>query len=168
MTDKIGYEALTQAAMRGVVRDVLRQTARDGAPMGDHHFYITFRTKAQGVKIADHLIDRFPQDMTIVVQHQYWDLEVHDTHFEIILKFAGVPQHLFIPFSSITRFVDPSVNFGLSFESTQTENGELISPVAALTDQDKQLAGSDEAESVEKTAGSAAGTVVNIDAFRRK
>lgn len=167
MTDQIGYEALTQAAMRGVVRDVLRQTARDGAPLGDHHFYITFRTKAQGVKIADHLIERFPQDMTIVIQHQYWDLEVHEKHFEIILKFAGVPQHLYIPFASVTRFVDPSVNFGLSFEQTQAGDGELIAPVAISSDQDRNFAGSDEAEPAEKATGSA-GTVVNIDAFRRK
>ena len=73
MTDQIGYDALTQAAMRGIVRDVLKTTQENGAPAGDHHFYITFLTKAPGVKIADHLVERFPNDMTIVVQHQYWD-----------------------------------------------------------------------------------------------
>ena len=84
MTDYIGYEALTQAAMRGVVRETLRQVSGGTTPPGDHHFYISFRTKAPGVKLADNLIERFPDEMTIVIQHQFWDLEVHDTHFEII------------------------------------------------------------------------------------
>ena len=101
MTDYIGYEALTQAAMRGVVREALRQAAKGSAPPGDHHFYVTFRTKAPGVKIPDHLIEQFPEEMTIVIQHQYWDLEVHDGHFEIILKFNRVPQHLSIPYVTV-------------------------------------------------------------------
>ena len=89
MTDYIGYDALTQAAMRGVVREALRQARANGEMPGDHHFYVTFRTKAPGVKIADYLVERFPEDMTIVVQHQYWDLEVDEGHFEIVLKFNG-------------------------------------------------------------------------------
>ncbi|MEN8877197.1 MAG: ClpXP protease specificity-enhancing factor SspB, partial [Hyphomonas sp.] len=108
MTDYIGYEALTQAAMRGVVREALRKGYNSNGLPGDHHFYLTFRTKAPGVKIADYLVERFPEEMTIVIQHQYWDLEVEDSHFEIILKFSGVPQHLHIPYAAITRFVDPS------------------------------------------------------------
>lgn len=164
MTDNIGYEALTQAAMRGVVRNVLQTTQTNGAPAGDHHFYITFRTRAAGVKIADHLIERFPQDMTIVVQHQYWDLEVHDDYFEIILKFSGVPQHLHIPFSALSRFVDPSVNFGLTFEHADSATGETVIAPAQQTEipMGADIAG--------KTAQDQAvhGTVVNLDAFRRK
>ena len=131
-------------------------------PIGEHHFFITFRTKAPGVKIADHLVERFANDMTIVIQHQYWDLEVHDTHFEIILKFSGVPQHLHIPFSAITRFVDPSVNFGLNFEATPDNADEnLIAPVAEKAP----------AQTPSKPAdvpADTADTVVNLDAFRRK
>ena len=164
MTDLIGYEALTQAAMRGVIRNVLQTTQKNGAPAGDHHFYITFRTKAPGVKIADHLVERFPQDMTIVIQHQYWDLEVHDSHFEIILKFAGVPQHLHIPFSSITRFVDPSVNFGLPLDATSDPSDTIIDPAiepAPSTTDSKQAS---EASGTDANTS----TVVSIDAFRRK
>ncbi|MEO9970217.1 MAG: ClpXP protease specificity-enhancing factor SspB [Hyphomonadaceae bacterium] len=163
MTDRIGYESLTQGAMRGVIRDVLKQTAQLGAPIDDHHFFITFSTKAPGVKIADHLVERFATDMTIVIQHQYWDLEVHDSHFEIILKFSGVPQHLHIPFSAITRFVDPSVNFGLSFEvSADGKPDRVIAPA-----EEANIAGK-EAEADEAASANSADTVVNLDAFRRK
>lgn len=163
MTDNIGYEALTQAAMRGAVRHVLQTTQANGAPAGDHHFYITFRTRAPGVKIADHLVERFPQDMTIVVQHQYWDLEVYDGHFEIVLKFSGVPQHLHIPFSALSRFVDPSVNFGLTFEPADGDTA-VIAPAT-------QTAGtlpSSESDHDAMDEESEQGTVVNLDAFRRK
>ena len=160
MTDQIGYEALTQAAMRGIVRDVLKTTQENGAPAGDHHFYITFLTKAPGVKIADHLVERFPNDMTIVVQHQYWDLEIHDAYFEIILKFSGVPQHLHIPFAALTRFVDPSVNFALTLEPVSDQGKTIVAPAkeeAPATGQIENKPSQDEAK----------GTVVNIDAFRR-
>lgn len=166
MTDKIGYEALTQSAMRGVVRHVLRTVQKNGAPAGDHHFYITFRTRAPGVNIADHLVERFPQDMTIVVQHQYWDLEVYDGHFEIILKFAGVPQHLHIPFAAITRFVDPSVNFGLTFEAANADpDNTIIDSTGDRTD----APASSEDTSLAPTPDTAntANTVVNLDTFRR-
>lgn len=161
MTDDIGYEALTQAAMRGVVREALRMAQPAGHAPGDHHFYVTFRTRAPGVQIASYLIERFPEDMTIVIQHQFWDLEVHENHFEIVLKFSGVPQHLYIPYTAITQFVDPSVGFGLSFEAkggTMTQS--LVSPVEATESAPpEQEAPRDAAD---------AGTVVNLDAFRRK
>ncbi|MBU1287393.1 MAG: stringent starvation protein B [Alphaproteobacteria bacterium] len=154
MTDYIGYDALTQAAMRGVVREALKRALANGGLPGEHHFYITFRTKAPGVKVADYLTERFPEDMTIVVQHQFWDLEVNEGHFEIILKFSGVPQHLFVPYAAITRFVDPSVNFGLTFENP-TKDDAVIAPAAAF-------------QAAEPEPAPAAGTVVNLDAFRRK
>ncbi len=161
MTDYIGYEALTQAAMRGVVREALRQVAREGAPPGDHHFYITFRSKAPGVNIADHLVERFPEEMTIVVQHQFWDLEVHDGHFEIVLKFSGVPQHLSIPFAALTRFVDPAVNFGISFETGETSaDVSIVDPAS-----DPDASAQDEASTPESSDSE---TVVSLDAFRRK
>ena len=161
MTDDIGYEALTQAAMRGVVREALRMAEPAGHAPGDHHFYITFRTRAPGVQIADYLIERFPEDMTIVVQHQFWDLEVHENHFEIVLKFSGVPQHLYIPYTAITQFVDPSVSFGLSFETKSTaEAPSLVSPARAPAGAEAQQANAIETPD--------AATVVNLDAFRRK
>ena len=160
MTDYIGYEALQHAAMRGVMREALRSVVENGAPPGDHHFYISFRTRAPGVKIADYLVERFPQDMTIVIQHQYWDLEVSDDKFEIILKFSGVPQHLSIPFTAVTRFVDPSVNYGLSFED-EPANGDqaVLAPIEE-----------NPADHLSESMDSAAGTdtVVSLDAFRRK
>ena len=158
MTDYIGYEALTQAAMRGVVREALRKGCNTNGLPGDHHFYLTFRTKAPGVKVADYLTERFPEEMTIVIQHQYWDLEVEDGHFEIILKFSGVPQHLYIPYAAISRFVDPSVNFGLTFESPD-KDASVISPAGEVDEADMLAPDAPEAD---------VGTVVNLDAFRRK
>lgn len=152
MTDYIGYEALTQAAMRGVVREALRRAKSNGGMPGDHHFYVSFRTRAPGVKIADHLVQRFPEEMTIVIQHQFWDLDVQEGHFEIVLKFAGVPQHLSIPLAAITRFVDPSVNFGLTFE-TRGKDAGVLAPARDL---------------VEEPPAAPAETVVSLDAYRRK
>lgn len=164
MTDYIGYEALTQAAMRGVVREALRTAVGANQAPGDHHFYVTFNTRAPGVEMADYLVEQFPQDMTIVIQHQFWDLEVHDGSFEIILKFSGVPQHLKIPFHAITRFVDPSVNFGLSFESDAAANGDqsVIAPAREIT-----MDATPGAAPATSTSGPK-GTVVNLDSFRRK
>lgn len=161
MTDYIGYEALTQAAMRGVVREALRQAEKGSAPPGDHHFYVTFLTKAPGVKIPEQLIEQFPEEMTIVIQHQYWDLEVHDGHFEIVLKFNRVPQHLSIPFVAMTRFVDPAVNFGVSFEKSNSSNdASVVAP--ALADAASDPASASDASDAEGE------TVVSLDAFRRK
>lgn len=160
-TDYIGYDNLTQAAMRGVVREALKLADSENGLPGDHHFYLTFRTKAPGVKMADYLIERFPEDMTIVIQHQFWDLEVEDGHFEIVLKFSGVPQHLFVPYSAITRFVDPSVNFGLTFESAVKDEA-VIAPTSEVTPGDAPAAETADSDT------SAPSTVVNLDAFRRK
>ena len=165
MNDDIGYEALTQAAMRGVVREALRETARSGGAPGEHHFYITFRSKAPGVKMAEHLVERFPDEMTIVIQHQFWDLEVFNGHFEVILKFNGVPQHLSIPFAAMTRFVDPSVNFGLSFERDQATGQDVVAPADEAEEEQAEA----QPEDAKRASGDdGAGTVVSIDAFRRK
>lgn len=160
-TDHIGYHALMQAALKGVLRTALANVSKMERLPGDHHFYITFRTRTPGVQMADYLKDRFPDEMTIVIQHQYWDFEVSDDRFEIILKFSGVPQHLRIPFIAVTRFFDPSVNFGMQFDSdlAATANGH-----PAI------LPGLGAAPAVEPQAPSAPpeGTVVSLDAFRRK
>lgn len=160
--DYIGYQALTQVALKGVVRAALEKAAKLEHLPGDHHFYITLRTRTQGVQMADYLKDRFPEEMTIVIQHQYWDFEVFDDRFEIILKFAGVPQHLRIPFAAVTRFFDPSVNFGMQFDTEEASTFSEARPVVAH----KPALASPVAST--DTASEPEGTVVSLDAFRRK
>jgi len=117
----IPYDDVVQEALRAVVGRVLGNVARDGLP-GDHHFYITFKTQAPGVSIPQHLHERFPDEMTIVLQHKYWDLKVEAEHFEVGLSFSQIPSHLFIPYSAITAFVDPAVDFALQFHVDAGEN----------------------------------------------
>jgi hypothetical protein len=114
--DLIRYDVLVSDALRGVVRQVLTEIAATGLP-GDHHFYITIDTRLPGVRISSALRNRFPEEMTVVLQHQFWDLKVTEQTFEVGLSFSGVPERLLIPFSSITGFADPSVDFALKFET---------------------------------------------------
>src|SRR5262245_65760085 len=111
----IDYESLAQEAMRGVVRTVLAQTAKSGLA-GDHHFYISFDTEAPGVTLSKRLKEKYPREMTIVLQHRFWDLAVSDERFEVKLTFDGIPERLVVPFAAIKVFFDPSVRFGLQFE----------------------------------------------------
>jgi hypothetical protein len=113
--DLIRYDLLVQDALKGVVRKVLGDAAKDGLP-GDHHFYVSFRTDFPGVRISPRLREKYPEDMTIVLQHQFWDLAMTETSLEVGLSFSGVPERLFIPFDAVTGFFDPSVQFGLKFE----------------------------------------------------
>lgn len=113
--DLIRYDLLVQDALRGVVRKVLTDAAREGLS-GDHHFYVSFRTEAPGVRISQRLREKYPQDMTIVLQHQFWDLGVTEHTFEVGLSFSGVPERLLVPFDALTGFFDPSVQFGLKFD----------------------------------------------------
>ena len=112
----IDYEALAQEAMRNVVRSVLSETAEKGLP-GDHHFYISFDTLAPGVILSRRLREKYSEEMTIVLQHRFWDLIVQDHRFEVRLTFDGIPERLVIPFKAIKVFFDPSVHYGLQFES---------------------------------------------------
>jgi hypothetical protein len=113
--DLIRYDLLVQDALKGVVRKVLGDAARNGLS-GDHHFYISFRTDFPGVRLSNRLREKYPQDMTIILQHQYWDLGVTEHAFEVGLSFSGVPERLLVPFDAVTGFFDPSVQFGLKFE----------------------------------------------------
>jgi hypothetical protein len=115
MADHIRYDLLTQQALRGVVRSVLTDTAKKGLT-GDHHFYISFNTQADGVRLSQRILAQYPEEMTIILQHQFWDLTVTDEDFEVGLSFGGVPERLTVPFESINGFFDPSVQFGLQFE----------------------------------------------------
>jgi uncharacterized protein len=112
----IPYDEIVQEALRAVVGRVLGEVSLAGLP-GAHHFYITFKTLAPGVSIPQRLIERFPDEMTIVIQNKYWDLKVDDRTFEVGLTFNQIPAHLIIPFSAVTAFVDPAVNFALQFQA---------------------------------------------------
>jgi len=114
---QIPYDEIVQEALRDVVGRVLGEIEQAGALPGDHHFYITFRTRMPGVSIPKHLIERFPEEMTIVLQHRYWDLKVEDDFFSVGLSFGGVPSTLVVPFASVTRFHDPAVEFSLTFQA---------------------------------------------------
>lgn len=118
--EPIDYDTLTQDALRGVVRSVLVQAAKSGLP-GDHHFYISFDTSASGVVLSKRLKDKYPAEMTIVLQHRYWDLSVEDDGFEVKLTFDGIPERLVVPFAAIRVFFDPSVRYGLQFEDPDVE-----------------------------------------------
>lgn len=159
--DHIGFHALTQAALRGVVRAAMEKVARMGHLPGDHHFYITFRTRTQGVQMADWLKDKFPDEMTIVMQHQYSDFKVYDDRFEIGLSFGGQLQHLRVPFIAVTRFFDPSTNFGVQMDPVEgrvTDGSPTILP--------ERIPGPDGAPP--PPAKPPEGAVVSLDAFRRK
>jgi hypothetical protein len=186
MTDQIRYDLLTQQALRGVVRTVLTDTAKKGLP-GDHHFYISFDTTADGVHMSDRLRAQYPDEMTIILQHQFWDLKVSEEHFEVGLSFGGVPERLMVPFDAINGFFDPSVQFGLQFE--EAVEGEERSPPANVQEpvtRKKRSPGSpppapaDDAAATRATAAGSApkrdkpekpaggGEVVRLDRFRKK
>lgn len=120
--DKIRYDILASEALRGIIRTVLQRVQKRGLP-GDHHFFVNFDTTAAGVILSKRLKDKYPLDMTIVLQHKFWDLMVFDDRFEVKLAFNGVPERLVIPFAAIKSFVDPSVQFGF--------NPNLFAPAVA-------------------------------------
>jgi hypothetical protein len=159
--DLIRYDLLVQRALRSVVRSVLSDTMENGLP-GNHHFFITFRTDYPGVIIADHIRAKHPEEITIALQHQFWDMKVTDDIFEVGLSFGGVPEKLIVPFDALTGFWDPSVDFGLKFEMSleelEAEEAEdEDGPEPASTAQDKEEPGEGHTASV-----------VSLDAFRKK
>ncbi|MGK9054165.1 SspB family protein [Neorhizobium petrolearium] len=166
--DHIRYDILAQDALRGVIRKVLSEVAATGRLPGDHHFFITFLTGAPGVRISQHLKAKYPEQMTIVIQHQFWDLKVTETQFEVGLSFSDTPERLVVPFNTIRGFYDPSVNFELEFEVPLSEEDDSTSaeitaiPVEAVS---KPA----EAEAKAKTdEEKKPGSVVSLDSFRKK
>jgi hypothetical protein len=128
----IDYEGLAQGAMRGIVRTVLERVAQSGLP-GEHHFYIAFNTEAPGVVISKRLKQKYPEEMTVVLQHRFWDLTVTEERFEVKLTFDGIPERLSVPFTAVKVFFDPSVPYGLQFEESEatdaaTQDGALSQP----------------------------------------
>ena len=132
----IPYDEIVQEALRDVVGRVLREVEESGGLPGGHHFYITFKTKMPGVLIPKHLVERFPDEMTIVIQHRFWDLKVADDAFSVGLSFGGVPSTLVVPFAAVTDFVDPAVDFSRKFhakapdEHEEHDEAENDAPVA--------------------------------------
>jgi len=124
-TDHIRYDVLTRDALRGVLKRVLSDAAAHGLP-GEHHFFITFLSTAEGVKLSPRLLAQYPDEMTIILQHQFWDLVVHDDRFEVGLSFGGIPERLVVPFAAIKSFFDPSVQFGLQFETADAAAAETM------------------------------------------
>lgn len=144
------YDKMVEAALRGVVKSALEEVIEKGL-FDDHHFYITFRTDHPGVEIPDYLKDRYPGEMTIVLQHQFYDLEVNDKRFTVMLKFNNVPERLQIPLTAITIFTDPSVNFALQFQPLSEEDEDID-----YSDDELDL---DEEEETK-------GEVISLDQFR--
>jgi hypothetical protein len=196
--DHIRYDLLVQEALRGVLRTVLSDAARNGLP-GDHHFFVTFDTCAEGVRLSQRMRAQYPKEMTIVLQHEFWDLAVTDDAFEVGLSFGRVPERLSIPFAAVKGFFDPSVPYGVQFEQiglVQAEDGGKPEALPTTDDVPTKKAGGEQAnspvgvkprrtspavptaanpESHPETAtpqdlpdNSAGGEVVRLDRFRKK
>jgi uncharacterized protein len=172
--DLMRYDQLAQNALRGVVREALRHVVRQGLP-GEHHFYIAFNTRYPGVSISEKLMQRYPREMTIVLQHQYSDLIVTEEHFEVVLFFDQFPERLYVPFAAVKGFLDPSVQFGLQFEVVVVEpklaeDSPSVMPSAIKNSSHQSDKDQDNTKETEE-AGAAASTepkVVSLDAFRKK
>jgi hypothetical protein len=166
--DFIGYQALTDAALRGVVRDALRKVEKQGL-LASHHFRVTFKTNYPGVEIPDFLREQYPDEMMIILQHQFWGLKVKDNHFEVTLSFKKIPATLVIPFAALTQFADPGVQFLLPFREMDEDGGLKplpVSPQAPPVKLEQPAEPHESHDSAEKPA--APGEVVSLDAFRKK
>jgi uncharacterized protein len=180
-TDHIRYDILAQNALRGVMREVLTDAAKNGLP-GEHHFYISFDTTAEGVRMSDRLREQHPQEITIILQHQFWDLAVTGDHFEVGLSFNGVPERLSVPFEAVKGFFDPSVQFGLQFETieagaaAETADEQSADDQRVTTPLSKTLPAPANPEASIKLVEAAPdkpdsekmGEVVRLDRFRKK
>jgi hypothetical protein len=153
--DPLPYDKMVEMALRGVARQALEVAARDGLP-GDHHFYISFRTPAPGVVLPPQLLAKYTEEMTIVLQHQFWSLEVGGEAFSVSLSFSGRVERLTIPFSAIVSFADPSVKFGLQFTAPAAESVEAAGTPPALPPAETPVPERPAAE------------VVTLDRFRKR
>jgi uncharacterized protein len=165
-TDHIRYDVLARDALRGVLRRVLTDAAEHGLP-GDHHFFITFLSTAEGVKLSPRLLAQYPEEMTVILQHQFWDLTVTEDRFEVGLSFGGVAERLVVPFNSIKSFFDPSVQFGLQFEPADAPAASLpaVPAPAAPTVPTPTPATENKDEPAKPSEGA---EVVRLDRFRKK
>ena len=166
-TDHIRYDVLARDALRGVLRRVLADAAEHGLP-GDHHFFITFTSTADGVKLSPRLLAQYPEEMTVILQHQFWDLVVTEDRFEVGLSFGGVPERLVVPFSSIKSFFDPSVQFGLQFETADAADVAADEDSAAPSSAISALPAPAPETEDEPEKPSEGAEVVRLDRFRKK
>lgn len=175
-TDHIRYDVLARDALRGVLRRVLTDAAEHGLP-GEHHFYITFLSTAEGVKLSPRLLAQYPEEMTIILQHQFWDLVVTEERFEVGLSFGGIPERLTVPFAAVTRFLDPSAPFDLQFDASdavaeETPPGQLQAAPAATplpAPPARAAAEAKTSDSDDEPAKPSEGAeVVRLDRFRKK
>ena len=171
-TDHIRYDVLARDALRGVLRRVLTDAAEHGLP-GEHHFFITFVSTADGVKLSPRLLAQYPEEMTIILQHQFWDLVVTEDRFEVGLSFGGIPERLVVPFAAIKSFLDPSVQFGLQFEPSDADAAAEVPgaklPAVPAPSALPVAAPSPAAESTDEPAKPSEGAeVVRLDRFRKK
>jgi hypothetical protein len=170
MTNEINYATMIDQAMRHVVRDVMRKVSGTGLP-GEHHFFITFATQHPGVKISDALRTRYPNEMTIVLQHQFWDFAIDDHTFSVSLSFGGVPEKLTVPFAALTAFADPGVKFGLQFQhwpalpaaasASSSAGGAAAVPAPVQSYEDEKFAEED-------SSAARPAEIISLDAFRKK
>ncbi len=186
--DQIRYDVLANEAMRGIIRTVLQRVQKRGLP-GDHHFYITFDTTASGTIVSKRLKEQYPEEMTIVLQHQFWDLLIYDDRFEVKLSFNGVPERLVVPYSAIKTFVDPSVSFGFSpnlfasatrsqmppadqmSASVEGQDRAVLPRPPAFAEDSAEVAGKKDDEPVieqDEQHGKQTAEVVELDLFRKK
>jgi uncharacterized protein len=154
----IPYDEIVQDALRAVVGRVLREVERSGGLPGEHHFYITFKTRMPGVSIPRHLMERFPDEMTIVIQNRFWDLKVEDDDFTVGLSFGGAPATLHVPFAAVTQFHDPAVEFALTFQANSEEEP---------SDEHEAATNDSPGEEAEATADDGS-NVVSVDFTRKK
>lgn len=171
--DLMRYDLLAQNALKGVVREALRKVERGGLP-GEHHFYIAFLTKHPGVNIGERLAQRYPREMTIVLQHQFWGLMVTDDRFEVELSFDNIPEKLIVPFAAVKGFLDPSVQFGLQFEVATAEPAAAPAtvprqkPAAAAKTPEAEATALEAAQEPAAEAEAEAHKVISLDSFRKK
>jgi len=155
MTDDfLNYPLLIDSAMRGMVRDVMRRVQADGNLPGEHHFYISYDTQHVGVKMSDQLRSKYPKNITIVMQHQFWDFKVEEGQFHVTLSFGGAPEKLTVPFAALTAFADPSIKFGLQFQAAASDEAPLPEMLSTME--------------AEAEAEDGAAEIISLDAFRKK
>ncbi len=164
MSRTIDYGNLMHEAMRGLIRKVLIDVCENGLP-GEHHFFITFDTSHPDAELADWLFDRYPGEMTVVMQHWYDNLDVTDEGFSVTLNFGDAPEPLYIPYDAIKTFVDPSVEFGLRFETQSDEDDEGVEPTQSLPVTKAAPAPVQEADTAEDSPKDA--EIVSLDSFRK-
>ena len=171
-TDHIRYDVLARDALRGVLRRVLSDAAEHGLP-GEHHFFITFLSTSEGVKLSPRLLAQYPEEMTVILQHQFWDLVVTEDRFEVGLSFGGIPERLVVPFNAIKSFFDPSVQFGLQFDASEAASeapaanlpAVAAPPAVAVPSPAASPAPENQTEPAKPGEGA---EVVRLDRFRKK